>query len=272
MSILVTCPCGHATRARAEHAGKELACPVCGRNCLVPHSDTDHMPPASPGEILCARCRSPLRPDASFCAECRQDATIHTPPSHIDVPERELALICLAPTLVPLLVVAGMLSDVGVTSPACWAALVALPLVAAIFSGTRTRFDVLRAPTGPRFRRRFTVAWVPVTCRAIDLADIRAARITYDECYIKRRSWILALLLGFCGILPGLIYAYWLLAQYSHSENEASMSLNPYAMHWIALADADGTICETIEIRREQQFQAMLRMLTSAVDIHAQRS
>ena len=98
------------------------------------------------------------------------------------------------------------------------------------------------------------------------------SRVPVCECHIKLRSWVLALLLGFCGILPGLIYAYWLLAQCSHSENEASMQLNLYAMHWISLADGGGTVCETLEIRREKQVQAMLRILTSAVDIHVERS
>ncbi len=272
MSIRVACHCGHVTRARAELAGKELVCPACARKCPVPRADTDPLPPALPGEILCAHCRSPLLPDASVCRECGQDATLHVAPPYIVLPERELALICLAPTLVPLLAVAGMLSEAGVSSAGYCVALFAAVPASLVLSGTRTRFDVLREPTGPRFRRQFTVAWIPVKYREIDLAPVRTARIAYDECYIKRRSWVLAAILGLCGILPGLIYAYWLFAQGPQDEDGASAKFDAYAMHWISLIDVDGTILETLEIRREKQAQAMLRMLTSAVDIDVERS
>lgn len=43
-------------------------------------------------------------------------------------------------------------------------------------------------------------------------------------------------------------------------------------LHWLMLADADGTVLDTLELRRDKQVQAMLRMLTSVVDIDVERS
>ena len=123
MSIRVSCHCGHVTRARAELAGKELACPACGKKCPVPRAETDPVPPARPGEILCAHCRKALPAEADVCPECGQDISVRVAPSYFICPEREVAVICLTPTLVPLLVAAGMLSEAGISLPVFWVAL-----------------------------------------------------------------------------------------------------------------------------------------------------
>ncbi len=143
-----------------------------------------------------------------------------------------------------------------------WVALIAMALAPVVLLGTRTRFDILRDADGPRLRQRSSVAWVPTSFRETELTSIRTARIAYEECHIKRQSWILALVLGLYGILPGLVYAYHLAGQHPQGD---------YEMHFISLTDGDGHVLETLEIRREHGLKSMLRMLASAVDIDVER-
>ncbi len=270
MSIPVTCQCGHLTRVRTELAGKQLECPACGRICPVPFSEGADSRLHAPGEFLCLLCRTRLPSGTMVCPGCGQDTTSGVPPGSVVRPEREIGLICVAVVLFPLL-----LGTIGLwvtdASTAVWIALVAIVFAQIILVGTRTRFDILRQADGPRLRQRFSVAWVPFNCRETKLLPIRTARIAYEECHIKPQSWILVLVLGLYGILPGLIYAYHLALQHSHDAEGYNTHGAAYEMHFISLADGDGHVLETLQFRRENQAREMISMLASAVDIDIER-
>ena len=103
MSLLVRCRCGHITRARSDLAGKQLACPLCGRSCNVPTEESQDEPKLTLGMRLCTRCRNPMTPlDTQYYVILADDqsqsllklgvrrreemqALIHLLTSHIDV-------------------------------------------------------------------------------------------------------------------------------------------------------------------------------------------
>ena len=272
MTVRVACHCGHITRARAELAGKDLACPACGRMCPVPRVEADPSRPAAFGEGLCSHCRKVLPTTAVTCPECGQESPASVTPSYVLRPEREIGLTVLAVSVFLFGVGAFLLSEGRDTTTVYWIALVAMAVTPIVLLGTRTRFDIVHEADGPRLRERFLIACLPFVSRETKLVPVRKARISYEECRIGVRSWVLALTLGLLGILPGLFYAYFLACQRPQSDDEYGMQGVPYEMHDIGLIDGDGNTAATIGLRREKQVRMMLQMIASAVDIEVERA
>lgn len=199
------------------------------------------------------------------CAECGLDLSQQLATSHFDHPELAVAAGCLTPILFVLGILILCLSMAGRQEFVLLTALAAAGAALILLRGTWTGYEIVQDPSGSRLCRCLSLAGFPIQRLERDLTPVRVLLVDYSEHQLERKDWFLMLALMVCGVLPGMMYAYWV---QKCKQDETTY----YEMYFVSLADDQSQPLLKLAFRRREEMQALIQLLTSHIDVDVERT